>query len=56
MDSSKDGANNVIKPKYKYDERLKVDVEVDIPDSKLFMEVGFNKTKEDENKHYRRYY
>ena len=56
MDKQKDGAENVIYPKTKFDERLMVERECDVPDTKLFMELGFNKTKEDNLKHYRRYY
>ena len=53
---SKDGGRNKIMPRYQYDERLKRDMECDIPDSKLFLEIGFNKTPEDQIKHYRRYF
>lgn len=56
LESSKDGAANLIFPKYKYDLRLALDKEVDIPPANLFMEIGFNKTKEENHKHYRRYY
>jgi hypothetical protein len=35
---------------------LNVDKESDIPPDNLYMEVGYNKTKEDTNKHYRRFY
>lgn len=47
QDKSKDGAANLIFPKYKYDQRLDIDKEVDIPPANLFMEIGFNKTKDD---------
>jgi len=53
---SKFGALNKIMPQYKFDERLKLDVEVDKPDPNLFIEVGYNKNPEDKVKHYRRYY
>lgn len=57
LDNSKDGVSNVIYPKYKYDERLKVDREVEFPPENLFMPLGYNKNPEDkETKHYRRYY
>jgi len=56
LETSKDGAANLIFPKYKFDLRLALDKEVNIPPANLFMEIGFNKTKEDTVKHYRRYY
>ena len=45
-----------IEVKYKWNERLNVDVESDMPPSNLFMEIGYNRTKEDKIKHYRRFY
>jgi hypothetical protein len=39
---SKDGFSNVTKPRYKFDERLKIDVEVNIPPDSLFMPIGYN--------------
>lgn len=54
--SEKEAYGNVIKPKYKYDERLKVQVESDAPPDCLFMEVGHDKTAGSGEKHYRRYY
>ena len=56
MEDNQDGNANVIYPKYKYNERLKVDIEVDFPPNNLFMPIGHNKKKEDGIKHYRRYY
>ena len=47
---------NLIYPVYKFDERLKVDREVDIPPANLFFELCYNRTKEDNIKHYRRLY
>jgi hypothetical protein len=44
LSNSKDGFSNVIYPKYKYDERLKVDVEVSIPPVSLFKEIGHDPT------------
>jgi hypothetical protein len=49
-------ASNIIYPKYKFDERLKIDLEVNEPDSNLFIEVGYNRTPESNDRHYRRYY
>lgn len=47
-------------PTYKYDERLKVDIEVDKPNENVFMPVGYNLKKPNDgelgNKHYRRFY
>ena len=57
LEQSKDGTSNVIYPRTKWDERLKVDREVEVPPGKLFMCIGYNKTVEDKTtKHYRRYY
>lgn len=53
---SRDGAANFIAPKYKFDERLGVDREVERPPENLFMEIGYNRKKDDKIKHYRRYY
>jgi hypothetical protein len=46
----------VILPKYKFDDRLKLDREVDSPPPSLFIPLGFNENKLAGNKHYRRYY
>jgi hypothetical protein len=46
----------VIYPTYKFDERLKVDREVDIPPANMFFELGYNRTKEDKIKHYRKFF
>lgn len=46
----------VIKPEYAYDERLKINREVNAPPDSLFMAIGFNQTPEDDIKHYRRFY
>ena len=43
-------------PRYKYDERLRVEVEVDKPPPSLFKAIGYNKKPTDGVKHYRRYY
>ena len=56
LQDTKDGFNNVIFAKYKFDERLKVDVERDIPPASLYAPIGYNKTSKDGKKHYRRYY
>ncbi len=52
----KDGSSNVIKPVYKLDSRLLVDVEVDIPSKDMFLPIGYNKEPTSDIKHYRRYY
>jgi hypothetical protein len=54
--NSKDGFSVVIWPKYKYDDRLKVDTEVSIPPVSLFKEIGHDPTPDAKQKHYRRYY
>lgn len=49
---------NRIEPIYKLDDRLKIDREPKntIPPSSLFKAIGFNKSRADGIKHYRRYY
>lgn len=47
---------NKVLPLYKYDPRLKIDVEVDPPPTSLFKAVGYNEKSDDGVKHYRRYY
>lgn len=56
MEDNQDGNANLIYPKYKYNERLKVDIEVEAPPNNLFMPIGHNVKPEDGIKHYRRYY
>ena len=52
----KDATMQVIKPKYAYDERLRIQVEVDKPPASLFKELGYDRTPGSGEKHYRRYY
>jgi len=47
---------NVLRPVYKFDERLGVEREVDIPPETVFMPIGYDRAKDDGIKHYRRYY
>ncbi len=47
LEKSKDGTSNLIYPRTKWDERLKVDREVEMPPANLFMCIGYNKTVED---------
>lgn len=54
--ASKDSFANVVMPKYKYSERLKVDIEVNVPPVSLFKEIGHDPTPGAKQKHYRRYY
>lgn len=54
--SRQDGFENIIKPTYRYDERLKIQVEVDKPPTSLFMELGHDRTNGSGDKHYRKYY
>jgi hypothetical protein len=56
MRTNKNATRTVIYPTYKFDERLKVDREVDIPDPNMFFELGYNRTPEDKIKHYRRFW
>ena len=63
-----DGFDNIVFPQFKYDERLKIDREVNIPPNQIFYPVGYvrdSKEYEKErlvesdelpSKHYRRYY
>ena len=46
----------IIQPVYKYNERLKIDIETDFPDKALFEAVGYNENPQSAKKHYRRYY
>jgi hypothetical protein len=48
--------SNVLDPKYKYDDRLKISREVDPPPESMFIAIGFNQTADEKNRHYRRYY
>ena len=56
MKNNKDAVTNVLYPQYKWDERLGVDREVEIPPQTVFMPIGYDRTKDDGIKHYRRYY
>lgn len=47
---------NVLMPKYAYDERLRINREIDPPPASLYIGLGFNKTPEESKRHYRRYY
>ena len=47
---------NVILPKYAFDERLKIHREVNPPPASLFIGLGYNANKDENKKHYRRYY
>lgn len=47
---------NKVMPIYKYDERLKIDREVDPPPSSIFKAIGYDKNPADQIMHYRRYY
>lgn len=46
----------MIIPTYNYDERLKINREVDPPPASLFIGLGFNETAESKKRHYRRYF
>ena len=47
---------NIIQPEYKEDKRLNSLVETNIPPKEVFMELGHNKSPNDESKHYRKYF
>ena len=46
----------MILPAYSFDERLKINREIDPPPPSLFIGLGFNASPEDKKRHYRRYY
>jgi hypothetical protein len=47
---------NILKPVYKYNDRLKMDVEDDPPPSSLYISLGYDKSANAGVKHYRRFY
>jgi len=56
LNAQKTGADIVIWPVHKWDERLNVDIEVEMPPANIFIELGFSPTRDVKNKHYRRFY
>lgn len=46
----------VIRPRYKYDDRLKIDVEYSPPPDCLYVEVGHDSAPGSGEKHYRKFY
>lgn len=50
------GNKIIIPPRYKFDDRLKVDREIDCPPPSLFIGLGFNPDSKAGKRHYRRYY
>ena len=46
----------VVLPHYKFDDRLKIEREVESPPPSLFIGLGHNENKDSAKKHYRRYY
>ena len=46
----------VILPKYEYDDRLKIEVEIEKPTDQRYWELGFDENPGDMRKHYRMYY
>ena len=51
-----DAKGNLVKPVYKMDKRLEMEVEHSEPPDSLFMKVGFDPKPNAGKKHYRRYY
>ena len=47
---------NVVYPKYSFDERLKVDREIDQPPIQRFLPLGYDRNPGDMTKHYRKFY
>ena len=52
----KAGFPNVVRPQYKLDERLKIDVEVNQPSASWFIELGHDSSPGAGEKHYRLFY
>ena len=50
------GNKMVVLPHYKFDDRLKIEREVESPPPSLFIGLGHNENKDSGKKHYRRYY
>jgi hypothetical protein len=46
----------LVYPKYRFDERLKIEREIDCPPPSLFIGLGFNPHSKAGKRHYRRYY
>ena len=51
-----DASKTIVFPKYKMDERLKVYKEYDPPSDKLYIGLGWDETRDQNRKHYRKYY
>lgn len=51
-----DAANTVIMPKYKKDERLKVDREYDAPPKTMFIGLGWDEDATTQRRHYRQFF
>lgn len=49
-------AQNIVMPKYRHDDLLDIDREVDAPPPQTFIGLGWDEDKETQRKHYRRYY
>lgn len=47
---------NIILPVYKFNDRLKMDLEEEGPPSSLYLPLGYDAKPDDKKKHYRRYY
>ena len=54
--SGEDASKTIVFPKYKLDERLKVYKEYDPPSDKLYIGLGWDETRDQNRKHYRKYY
>ena len=54
--SRSDAQQNIIKPRYAFDERLNVNLEIEAPSDTLFIEIGHDPKPGAGKKHYRRYY
>jgi hypothetical protein len=47
---------NVTYPKYKFDEKMQIDREVNPPPRELFLGLGWDEDKDTGRRHYRRWY
>lgn len=47
---------NVVFPEYKLDPRLKVEREVNMPPTAIYMPLGFDEKPGDKKKHYRKFF
>ena len=54
--SGEDASKTIVFPKYKLDDRLKVYKEYEAPSDKLYIPLGWDETRDQNRKHYRKFY